>query len=238
MQFDWDAVLNAFTNPLMIHGALTTLWLAAATMSAGFVIGMLTALSRLYGPKPLAVLARLYIWLFRGTPLLVQLIVIYTGLPELGIRLSVIQAALIGFAINEGAYESEIIRAGIESVPHGQMEAARALGIRPLTVFRVVILPQAMRIIIPPLGNSFNLLIKGTSLASVISLPELLRATESLANLNFKVLEMFFAAGIYYLAMTTAWGAVQRQLERRFARGVPGGELRESEVPDLVAEHA
>lgn len=238
MHFDWFSVWNALTNPLILKGAFTTVWLAVASMAAGFALGLLTALSRLYGPRPLALAARAYIWLFRGTPLLVQLIVIYTGLPQLGISLSVIAAALIGFSVNEGAYESEIIRAGIESVPRGQVEAARALGMNPATVFRRIIMPQAMRIIIPPLGNSFNLLIKGTSLASVISLTELLRQTEVLAQVNFKVLEMFFAAGVYYLAMTTAWGAVQRKLESHFGRSISGKPAAGPMTRDVVAEHA
>lgn len=229
-KFDWGAVRDALTNNLIIHGAVTTVWLAVAAMAAGFVIGLILALMRRFGPKPLVLFNQAYIWLFRGTPLLVQLIVIYTGLPQFGIQLSVVQAALLGFSLNEAAYESEVIRAGLESVPQGQTEAARALGMRPHTVFRTVTFPQAMRIMIPNLGNSFNLLIKGTSLASVISLPELLRQTESLAQVNFKVLEMFTAAGIYYLAMTTVWSLIQARLEAHFSRGLVSSRPAESEL--------
>jgi polar amino acid transport system permease protein len=162
--------------------------------------------------------ARCYIWLMRGTPLLVQLIIIYTGLPQLGIRLTVIQSALIGLGLNEGAYLAEIIRAGILSVPRGQFDAARAVGMPYRTMLRVVILPQAARVIIPPLGNNFNGLLKTTSLASVISLEELLRRSQMLIQLEFKVLEIFIVAACYYLALTTLWGLVQRRLEAHFGR--------------------
>lgn len=222
MTFDFAATLSALFNPFMLQGALTTIWLAVASMAAGLVLGLGLAITRLYGRGPTAVLARAYVWLFRGTPILVQLIVIYTGLPQVGIRLSVVQSALIGFSLNEAAYLSETIRAGIEAVPKGQTEAAKALGFKPHVVIWRVVLPQATRIIIPPLGNSFNLLLKGTSLASVISMSELLRQTEILAQTNFQVLEMYAAAGVYYLAMTTAWGFVQGRLETRFGRSSVG----------------
>src|SRR5262249_26500280 len=162
--------------------------------------------------------SRFYIWLMRGTPLLVQLIIIYTGLPQLGIRLTVIQSALIGLGLNEGAYLAEIIRAGVLSVPRGQFDAARGVGMPYWTMLRVVVLPQAARVIIPPLGNNFNGLLKTTSPASVISLEERLRRSQMLIQLEFKVLEIFIVAACYYLAMTTLWGAVQRRLEAHFSR--------------------
>jgi polar amino acid transport system permease protein len=222
LSFDLQATWEALHSTFLLGGAFTTIWLAVTSMVGGLILGFALAMGRLYGPPAISALVKMYVWLFRGTPLLVQLIIIYTGLPQIGVSLSVVQSALIGFTLNEAAYLSETIRAGIEAVPKGQTEAARALGMNAPAVVRRVIMPQATRIIIPPLGNSFNLLLKGTSLASVISMSELLRRTEILAQTNFKVLEVYAAAGIYYLAMTTAWGFVQNKLEARFGRSTVG----------------
>jgi polar amino acid transport system permease protein len=150
--------------------------------------------------------ASFYVWLFRGTPVLVQLIIIYTGLPQLGIKLGVISSALLGLGVNEGAYLAEIIRAGISAVPRGQFEAARAIGMTRTTTMRVVVMPQALRIIIPPLGNAFNGLMKTSSLASVISMEELLRRTELLIQVQFKVLEIFIVAALVLSAADDAVG--------------------------------
>jgi polar amino acid transport system permease protein len=176
------------------------------------------AVMRLSRFKPLSLAAYGYIWLFRGTPLLVQLIVIFTGLPQIGIRLSVVASALIGLSLNEAAYLAEIIRAGINAVPTGQSNAARALGMRDHQVMRYIVIPQALRIIVPPIGNSVNGLLKTTSITSVISMEELLRRTQVLIQERFLVLELFAVAALYYLAMTTAWDFVQRAIERRFGR--------------------
>jgi len=163
-------------------------------------------------------IAQTYCWFFRGTPLLVQLLIIYTGLPLFGIRFNVVQAALLGLALNEAAYLSEIVRSGISAVGKGQREAGLALGLSRMQVFRTITWPQAFRIIIPPLGNSVNGLLKTTSVASVISMEELLRRTQILIQERFLVLELFFAAAFWYLVMTTLWDLVQRQLEKRYGR--------------------
>jgi polar amino acid transport system permease protein len=147
------------------------------------------------------------------------LLIIYTGLPLFGIRFSVVQAALLGLSLNEAAYLSETVRAGILSVAKGQREAALALGLRRVQAFRLVVWPQALRIIIPPLGNSVNGLLKTTSVASVISMEELLRRTQILIQERFLVLELFVVAALYYLLMTSAWDLVQRRLEKRYGRG-------------------
>jgi polar amino acid transport system permease protein len=173
---------------------------------------------RLSPNRTLGWIAATYCWLFRGTPLLVQLLIIYTGLPLFGLRFSVTQAALLGLALNEAAYLSEIVRSGIMAVGRGQKEAGLALGLSPVQVFRTVTWPQAMRIIIPPLGNSVNGLLKTTSVASVISMEELLRRTQILIQERFMVLELFIAAAIWYLVMTTVWDFVQRRLEARYGR--------------------
>jgi polar amino acid transport system permease protein len=173
---------------------------------------------RLSGNRAVAGVAGCYCWIFRGTPLLVQLLIIYTGLPLFGVRFSVTQAALLGLSLNEAAYLSEIVRAGIMAVNRGQKEAGTALGLSKLQVFRTITWPQALRIIIPPLGNSVNGLLKTTSVASVISMEELLRRTQILIQEKFLVLELFIAAACWYLVMTTAWDFVQRRLEARYGR--------------------
>jgi polar amino acid transport system permease protein len=173
----WDGFFGYLLNPYLLEGALTTLWLTAASLSCGLVLGVAIALARLAGSRPLAALAGFYCWVFRGTPLLGQLLIIYTGLPLIGVRFSVAQAALLGLSLNEAAYLSEIVRAGILSVARGQREAALALGLHRAQAFRLVVWPQALRVVIPPLGNSVNGLLKTTSVASVISMEELLRRT-------------------------------------------------------------
>lgn len=216
--WNWAGFFDYLGNAYLLGGAVTTLWLTAVSISAGLVLGFALALMRLSGTRIVATPAVFYIWLFRGTPLLVQLIVIYTGLPQVGIRLSVVQSALLGLTLNEAAYLAEIVRAGIAAVPPGQVNAARALGMRGGQLMRYVVMPQALRIIVPPLGNSVNGLLKTTSIASVISMEELLRRTQELIQERFMVLELFAVAALYYLAMTTAWDFVQRRIERRFGR--------------------
>lgn len=217
--WDWGGFLDYLLNPFLLHGALTTLWLTAVSLAAGLALGTGIALLRLSGNRWFAGIAGFYCWVFRGTPLLVQLLIIYTGLPLFGPRLSVVEAALLGLSLNEAAYLSEIVRAGIGAVPRGQREAALALGLRRSAAFRLVTWPQALRIIIPPLGNSVNGLLKTTSVCSVISMEELLRRTQILVQERFLVLELFSVAALYYLAMTTAWDLVQRRLEARYGRG-------------------
>lgn len=217
--WSWSGFFDYLLNPFLLEGAITTLWLTAASLSAGLLLGIGLAVMRLSGNAVLSGTAAFYCWVFRGTPLLVQLLIIYTGLPLFGLRFSVVQAALLGLALNEAAYLSETVRAGILAVARGQREAALALGLRRLQVFRLVIWPQALRIIIPPLGNSVNGLLKTTSVASVISMEELLRRTQILIQERFLVLELFMVAALYYLAMTTAWDFVQRRLEKRYGRG-------------------
>ena len=217
--WNWEGFFGYLGNAYLIEGALTTLWLTIAGIFGGLVVGLLLALMRLSGRRWLAAPAGIYIWVFRGTPLLVQLIIIYTGLPQVGIKPSVLQSALAGLILNEAAYLAEIIRAGILAIAPGQRDAAKALGLRPYLTMRLIILPQALRIIIPPLGNSVNGLLKTTSVCSVISMEELLRRSQILIQEKFLVLELFLVAAIYYLMMTTAWDFVQRRLEKRFGRG-------------------
>jgi polar amino acid transport system permease protein len=217
--WSWEGFFSYLTNEYIFRGAVTTIWLTIAATVLGLMLGLIIALLRMSNVKAISTFAGAYIWLFRGTPLLVQLIVLYTGLPQMGIRLSVIQAALIGLTLNEAAYLAEIVRAGISAVPAGQRNAAQAVGFRNYQVMLYIILPQAFRIIIPPLGNSINSLLKMTSITSVISMEELLRRTQILIQEKFMVLELFAVAAIYYLTLTTLWDFVQRRIEARVNRG-------------------
>lgn len=215
----WEGFWSYFTNLYLLEGALWTIGLTLATLFFGGLIGLGLAVMRLSKHKYLSRTAQAYVWIFRGTPLLVQLIIIYTGLPQLGlIRFSVIEAALLGLSLNEAAYLSEILRGGILSVAKGQTEAARAMGLKPFHIFRLVVLPQALRVIIPPLGNSVNGLLKTTSIASVISMEELLRRGQILMQTRFEVLEVFVTVAILYLAMTTCWDFVQRRIEAYYGK--------------------
>lgn len=216
--WNWPGFYEYLFNGYLLQGAITTLWLTLAAIAGGLVVGCLLAILRLAPYRWMSVFAQGYIWIFRGTPLLVQLIIIYTGLPQIGIKLSVIESALIGLILNEAAYLSEIIRGGILGVPAGQSNAGRALGLNSAQVMGYIVLPQATRIIIPTLGNSVNGLLKTTSITSVISMEELLRTTQILIQEKFLVLELFTVAALYYLLMTSVWDIIQRRIEHRFGR--------------------
>jgi polar amino acid transport system permease protein len=217
--WDWSGFGDYLINEFLFFGALTTIGLTVASLAGGLILGAVLALMRMSALRLVSGIAQFYIWLFRGTPLLVQLLIIYTGLPlAIGVRFSVLEAALLGLILNEAAYLSEIIRSGILSVSAGQSNAGRALGLTDAQVMRYVVMPQAARIIIPPLGNSVNGLLKTTSVTSVISMEELLRRTQILIQEKFLVLELFAVAAIYYLILTTLWDIVQRRIEARFGK--------------------
>ena len=218
MTWSWASFAEYLVSPYILAGVWTTLWLTCASMAIGIVLGFLAALMKMARNPVLRAIGGLYVWLWRGTPLLVQLVIIYTGLPQLGIRFGVVQSALIGFGLNEGAYFAEVVRAGILSVDSGQADAARALGLGRVRTMLSVVLPQAARVVMPPLGNQFNGMLKTSSLASVISMEELLRHAQQLAQIEFRVLEAYFAAAVYYILLTSGWGQVQRLIERRFDR--------------------
>jgi polar amino acid transport system permease protein len=217
--FDFGAFLSYFDNAFLLGGALITVTLTAASLSAGLVLGTILAFMRASGGRVLPRVAASYVWVFRGTPLLVQLVIVYTGLPQLGLKLGVVASAFAALSLNEAAYLSEIIRAGFRAVPPGQSDAARALGLSRARTIWLVTLPQAFRVIIPPLGNSVNGLLKATSITSIISMEELMRRSQMLMQIRFEVLEVYMVAAVYYLALTTLWDFFQRYLERRFGRG-------------------
>jgi polar amino acid transport system permease protein len=216
--FDVADFLNALVNPFLLIGALVTAGLTVVGLFGGFACGLLIALLR-STPNPVVQrLARGYIWFFRGTPLLIQMVMIYSGLPQIGIRFGVLTSVIVALVLNEAAYMAEIIRGGFLAIPVGQRDAAKALGLSPWQMMSKVLLPQATRVILPALGNSVNGLLKATSIASVISMEELMRRSEMVMQVKFDVLEVFAAAAVLYLVLTTLWDQVQRRLERRFDR--------------------
>ena len=211
--WSWHGFFTYLGSPYIFRGALLTLGMTAVSMVLGFFLGLLIAVMK-RSPQPLfSWPARFYVWFFRGTPLLVQLVVIYAGLPKLDIRLSVMACSIIGLTLNEAAYLAEIIRAGLNAVPVGQIAAARALGMSERQIAWRIAFPQAFRLIIPPLGNSVNGLLKTTSVTSVISMEELMQRSQILVQDQFMVLELFSVAALYYLLMTTAWDFFQRRIE-------------------------
>ncbi len=212
-----------FYGPI-IDGAKTTLELSVFSQAAGISLGLIAALGRLSRHRwsPGRLVAGLYIWLFRGTPLLVQIAFVYFALPQLtGGNLSINEfwSAAIALSLNEGAYMAEIVRAGIMSVDAGQIEAAESLGMTRRLSMRRIILPQAVRFIIPPTGNEFISMLKNSSLASVVSAAELFYQTQQVYSANSRYFELLCVESAWYLAMTTVATYFQGHLERYFGRG-------------------
>lgn len=200
--------------PSLSKGALMTLALAFCTMLMSPFGGLFIALGRLSRFKPLSVFCWFIIWFFRGTPLLLQLFFIYYGLPSLGITFSPFTAAIIGLVLNYSAYLAEIIRAGIESIDHGQMEAAKAIGMSYSQAMRRIIIPQTYKRLLPPVGNEFIALIKDTALVSTIAMVELMRSADQIFNTYFNVNVLVIAAMIY-LVFTTVFTLVFEKIERK-----------------------
>lgn len=203
--------------PLLSAGLIFTVPLTLITFVLGIVLGLSVALARLYGPAPLVMLVRFYVWLIRGTPLLVQLFLIFYGLPSAGIVLDAFTAAVIGFTLNIGAYSSEIIRATLAAIPKGQWEAAYSIGMNWPQVMWRVILPQAARIAVPPLSNTFISLVKDTSLAAAVTVPELFQAAQRLASVTYEPLILYIETALIYLMFSSVLSTLQDRLEQRLA---------------------
>lgn len=238
-RFEWNVVGDFLFDPRIMDGVVLTIEITIAAMVAGVLIGVLLAVMRL-SPNPLvAGVAGFYVWLFRGTPVLVQLLfwnfiaalypVIDLGIPFLAPDLISLNAntfitpfvvALLGLGLNEGAYMAEIVRAGVLSVDEGQTHASQALGMTRLQTMRRIVLPQAMRVIIPPTGNETISMLKTTSLVSVIAYAELLYASQLIYSENYRTIQLLIVASIWYLVMTTVLTIGQSYLERRFGRGL------------------
>jgi cystine transport system permease protein len=204
--------------PLMLKGAAWTLLLAVASVFFGAIVGTLVAVTRLAKVPGLSQFATLYVSCMRGTPLLVQLFVIYFGLPSIGIQFDPISAGILGLSLNVGAYLSETIRGAINGVEHGQWNAARSLGLTQAQTLRYVIGPQALRLAVPSLSNSLISLIKDTSLVSVIAVGELMLATKEVIATTFQPFPLYLAAAGIYWAMSASFETLQKKLEVRLNR--------------------
>jgi polar amino acid transport system permease protein len=229
-EYAWP--LTGLKLPALREGLITTVYVAVAAQLLGMVLGLPAAMGRLSRVRVLRAVAGLYVTYFRGTPLIVQISLLYFGSAALGLYRfpsftildfevpGVAQAGILALGINKGAYIAEIFRAGILSVDVGQTEAARALGMTRRQALRRVVLPQALRVSAPALGNEFNAVLKDTSLLVVIGGAELFAAFRELNAQLFLPFELFLAMSLYYLALTTVWGLIQTHLiERRLGRG-------------------
>jgi polar amino acid transport system permease protein len=216
-----------FTTGLLassvLHAAWVTIWLSVASQAIALAVGLV--LGPLRGSRiwPLRALSWFYVWFFRGSPELMQIIAWYSILPLLGVNLNLIEVGLIGLSVNEGARMCEIVRAALSSVDKGQADAARILGMGRFTAFRLVILPQAAKLIIAPLGNQMNYMFKTSSLVSVIGIVELLRNSELLTQTSSRPLSVYLATAVIYLAITTVWGGIQWLAERATGAGLRPG---------------
>lgn len=213
--------LHYLTFGYLYSGLLIALEISAIAFIASILIGVLLAESRNSRYAVLRWLSAFYVWVFRGTPILLQLLFIFDGLPSLGITLSPYNSAVIAFALNGGAFLGEIIRGALASVAQNQVLAAKSLGLSPWKTRVLVVLPQAVRAMIPTLGNELISLIKGTSIASVIAVTELTQRAEYISSQTFQYFPILSAAAIMYLAVTSGITLLQRWLERRFALEPP-----------------
>jgi polar amino acid transport system permease protein len=236
-RFEWSVIGEFLFDHRILHGAVVTIELTVIAMAIGIVLGVLLAVMRL-SPNPLVSGASwLYIWFFRGTPVLVQLLFWYNiaalypkialGIPfgpsfihaDANTLITPFTAAILGLGLNEGAYMAEIVRAGIISVDEGQADAAQSLGMTRLQTMRRIVLPQAMRVIIPPTGNETISMLKSSSLASVIVVTELLYAAQLIYSVNFKTIQLLIVASIWYIVCTSVLYVGQFYLERHYGRG-------------------
>ena len=238
--FDTHAFWQALSSGPYWRGALTALELTAASLSTAVVLGFFVALGVLSKRRWVRSFSWVYNWLFRATPTLLQLFFIWYALPQIwtgfaGSWFTPFMAAWIALSLNEAAYMSEIIRAGLLSVDAGQELAGRALGMSRRQILRKVVVPQAVRIVLPPTGNEFITLLKLTSLAYVISLPELLTAAQNLATATYLYPETLLAALVYYLAIVSVLMVIQSRLERRFTWTSGGRRRRRVAAPAVPA---
>jgi polar amino acid transport system permease protein len=241
-RFQWDVVGDYLFDSRILDGLVKTLELTILAMAIGIVLGVILALMRLSANPLLTSSSWTYIWFFRGTPLLVQVIFFFNiaalyPMIDLGVPfgpsfihidanevITPFVAGLLALSLNEGAYMSEIVRAGVISVDEGQTEASKALGMTRMQTMRRVVLPQAMRVIIPPTGNETISMLKNSALVSVIAVTELLYSAQLIYSVNYKTIPLLIVASIWYLAATTVLSIGQYYLERHYGRGGPGAE--------------
>mgnify|MGYP001199840375 FL=1 len=214
----WLQLMIDSLGPLLWAALAFTIPLTLLSFAFGLTLGLIVALIRLFGPWPLAAVVRFYVWIIRGTPLLVQLFLIFYGLPSVGILLDAFPAALIGFTLNIGAYSSEIVRAAISSVAKGQWEASFSIGMSWSQTMRRTVLPQAARVAVPPLSNTFISLVKDTSLAAAITVPELFQAAQRVVAVTYEPLILYVEAALIYLVISSVLSALQARIELRLSR--------------------
>jgi polar amino acid transport system substrate-binding protein len=208
---------KSYLPPLLLVGAPMTLLISVLGMAVAIVVGLVVALIYLYAPKPVSWLARAYVELFRGTPLLIQLYLIFYGLPNIGIKLAPLVAAVVGLGLNYAAYEAENYRAGIQAIPRGQMEAALSLGMTRAQSLRHVVVPQAMRLVIPPVTNDFIALFKDSSIVSVITMVELTKVYGQLVSTYYDYIGIGLLTAAVYFLMGLPFVRLARWAERRLA---------------------
>ena len=214
-----DPVFISTWAPFILGGAGLTIVICVGSIILATVLAVLGALGRLSTNPIIYSVASLYVSLVRGTPLIVQIIFIYFALPQLGIVVPALPAGIIALGFNYGAYMTEIFRAGIQAVPRGQREAAEALAMPERLVMRRIVLPQAIRIVVPAIGNEFIAMIKDSALVSIIGVTELLWRAQSVGNQKFRTLEAILIAALVYWVLTIVFSFFQERLERRMARG-------------------
>jgi polar amino acid transport system permease protein len=238
MNFDWSYFWAQLITPsgAFLDGLGLTVIMAVTAQILGSVLGLFIAFARIAKNPVLTYAAGTYIWVVRGTPLLVQIVFIYTALAAANIlRFNDItmfgvtfpgnlQAGILALAINEAAYMAEIFRAGIGAVDKGQFEAAKALGMPPSMMMRHVVLPQAFRIVLLPVGNQFNIMLKNTTLVSVIGVSEMLLVTQTINSATFRTFELYSVLAIYFLLLTSLWNLLMAWAEKKFALGRPAAK--------------
>jgi polar amino acid transport system permease protein len=212
---DFGLVTNYL--PYMVDATWITLMLTLYSTVIGLTLGLVVALMKISKFKVLSLIADFYLWIIRGTPMLVQLFLVYFGLPQLGIELSPFVSAVIALGINAAAYIAEIYRSGIISISKGQMEAAESLGMGYFLKMRKVVLPQALRVSIPSLGNQAIMMLKDSSLASLVTISELLMVSQRYAATNYAFIEFYLVAAAFYLALTSVFTFILNRVERRIS---------------------
>ncbi|MFJ3902785.1 amino acid ABC transporter permease [Streptomyces sp. NPDC090025] len=229
--FQWDVVGDYFTSTAVLRGLGLTLWLTAVVMALGFALGTLLAVLRLSANPVLRLVSRGYVWFFRSTPILVQLLFWFNigalyptvlGVATVNL-LGPVSVAVIGLTLHEAAYAAEVVRGGILSVDRGQIEAAQSLGLGRRRRFTRIVLPQAMRSIVPPAGNMLIGTLKGTSIVSVIAVQDLLYSVQLVYHRTYQVVPLLLVATLWYVAVTTVLGVGQHYVERHYARGTEAG---------------
>jgi His/Glu/Gln/Arg/opine family amino acid ABC transporter permease subunit len=205
--------------PALLLGAVTTAEISAGAFVLATLIGLILAVAQRIGWRPVRIAIAIYVDVFRAVPVLTQLFIIYFGLTEIGIRLDPLPSAILGFGIYGGAYLTEVFRAGLDSIHRGQMEAAQMLGMTRLAALRIVILPQAVRVVLPPLGNFAIGLLKDTALASAVAAPELMFSARTLVDKTFLATQIFLTTAAIYLAMSLPLSWLTRRAEAHLSRG-------------------